>query len=127
MLIMTYAHARASGDGSLISRYVSWCPWLNPYEANRLGQYRVLTSWADYLANTLLFIHDQYVVFVNVLSNADNFQWHRSSADGLSVSNQTNLAIKGIIGIQAMSDMCSILDQAIGAKNYSVCTIFFCL
>jgi hypothetical protein len=32
-----------------------------PYKADRLGQYRVLTSWADYLVNTLLFIHDQYV------------------------------------------------------------------
>jgi Domain of unknown function (DUF4965) len=61
MLIMTYAHARATGDGSLISRYVSRCPWSSPYKADRLGQYRVLTSWADYLVNTLLFIHDQYV------------------------------------------------------------------
>ena len=34
MLIMTYAHARASGDGRLISRYVSRRPWLGPYNAN---------------------------------------------------------------------------------------------
>lgn len=122
---MTYANARASGDGSLISRYVSRGPCLSPYKANRIGQYGVLTSWADYLVNTPLFIHDQYVVFINTLSNADIGQWYRSSAGGLSVSNQTNLAIKGIIGIQAMSKMCSILDQVTEAKNYSVRTIFF--
>ena len=60
-------------------------------------------------------------------SNADIGQWHRSSADGLSVSNQTNLAIKGIIGIQAMSKMCSILGQVTEAKNYSVRTIYLLL
>ncbi|KAH9026781.1 hypothetical protein EDB84DRAFT_1501283, partial [Lactarius hengduanensis] len=42
MLIMTYAYARASGDGSLISRY-----------------YSLLTSWADYLSNSTLLIHNQ--------------------------------------------------------------------
>jgi hypothetical protein len=62
-------------------------------------------------------------VFINVLPNADSGQWHRSSADGLLVSNQTNLAIKGIIGIQAMSEMCSILGQVTEANNYSVCKI----
>jgi len=59
-------------------------------------------------------------IFINVLPNADSDQWRRSSADGLSVSNQTNLAIKGIIGIQAMSEMCLILNQVTEANNYSV-------
>ncbi|KAI9513397.1 hypothetical protein F5148DRAFT_990760 [Russula earlei] len=85
MLIMTYAQARASGDGSLISRY-----------------YRLLTSWADYLSNSTSFIQDQL------------------SADGLSVSDQTNLAIKGIIAIQAMSHMSSIANQAVDAEKYSI-------
>ncbi|KAI0251855.1 hypothetical protein BJV78DRAFT_1125603 [Lactifluus subvellereus] len=84
MLIMTYAQARASGDGSLISRY-----------------YPVLTSWANYLLKSTLFIHDQ------------------SSADNLSVNNQTNLAIKGIIAIEAMSKMSAIVKQAADAKKYS--------
>ena len=67
MLIMTYANARANGDGSLISTYVSRGSCLSPYKSYRIGQYGMLTSWADYLVNTLLFIHDQYVVFINVL------------------------------------------------------------
>ncbi|KAH9036047.1 hypothetical protein EDB83DRAFT_1770629 [Lactarius deliciosus] len=84
MLIMTYAHARASGDGSLIGRY-----------------YDQLTSWADYLSNSTLLIRDQ------------------SSADGLSTNNQTNLAIKGIIAIKAMSKMSSIVKKAADVDKYS--------
>ncbi|KAH9968154.1 hypothetical protein BC827DRAFT_1122730 [Russula dissimulans] len=84
MLIMTYAQARASGDGSLIS-----------------GYYQLLTRWADYLTTNTLFIHDQI------------------SADSLSVSNQTNLAIKGIIAIEAMSKMSSIVQQSDDAERYS--------
>ncbi|KAH9052374.1 hypothetical protein EDB87DRAFT_1722946, partial [Lactarius vividus] len=85
MLIMTYAHARASGDGSLISRY-----------------YSLLTSWADYLSNSTLLNHDQ------------------SSADELSTNNQTNLAIKGIIALEAMSKMSSIIEQTADVDKYSV-------
>ncbi|KAH8997909.1 hypothetical protein EDB92DRAFT_1792338 [Lactarius akahatsu] len=84
MLIMTYAHARASGDGSLISRY-----------------YPLLTSWADYLSNSTLLNHDQ------------------TSADGLTTSNQTNLAIKGIIAIKAMSKMSSVVKRTADAEKYS--------
>ncbi|KAI9431942.1 hypothetical protein H4582DRAFT_1214353 [Lactarius indigo] len=84
MLIMTYAHARASGDVSLIGRY-----------------YDLLTSWADYLSNATLLIHDQ------------------SSADGLSADNQTNLAIKGIIAVEAMSKMSSIVKQDADVDKYS--------
>ncbi|KAH9024050.1 hypothetical protein EDB85DRAFT_2119040 [Lactarius pseudohatsudake] len=57
MLIMTFAHARASGDGSLIKRY-----------------YSVLTFWADHLCSSILpFIqnvfgpptNDQHNVAIN--------------------------------------------------------------
>jgi hypothetical protein len=46
---------------------------------------------------------------------------YRSSADGLMSSNQTNLAIKGIIAIKAMSKMSSIVEQAPDVNKYSVC------
>ncbi|KAH8980364.1 hypothetical protein EDB86DRAFT_3107620 [Lactarius hatsudake] len=85
MLIMTYAHARASGDFSLISRY---------YDT-------VLVSWADYLSDATLLVHTQ------------------SSADGLSADNQTNLAIKGIIAIEAMSKMSSIIKRNADIDKYS--------
>ncbi|KAI0267468.1 hypothetical protein BC834DRAFT_822339, partial [Gloeopeniophorella convolvens] len=84
MLIMVYAHARATGDGSLISRY-----------------YPLLTRWADYLLNSTLFIHDQ------------------TSSDGLTVANQTNLAIKGVIALEAMSKMSAIVKESSDASKYS--------
>jgi len=45
---------------------------------------------------------------------------YRSSADGLSTDNQTNLAIKGIIAIEAMSKMSSIAKQDAAIAKYSV-------
>ncbi|KAH9052587.1 hypothetical protein EDB87DRAFT_1570373 [Lactarius vividus] len=84
MLIMTYAHARASGNRGLISRY-----------------YDLLTSWADYLSNSTLFTHDQY------------------SASGLSTDNQTGLAIKGIIAIEAMSQMSLSVNMTTDFEKYS--------
>ena len=59
MLIMTYAHARASGDGSLISRYVRQNSTFLLIGTEKLGQYDLLTSWGDYLIASTLFIHDQ--------------------------------------------------------------------
>ena len=44
----------------------------------------------------------------------------RSSADGLTTNNQTNLAIKGIIAIKAMSKMSSIFNQTADVDKYSV-------
>ena len=59
MLIMTYANARASGDGSLISRYVRQESTFCLIRPDELGQYNLLASWADYLIASTLFIHDQ--------------------------------------------------------------------
>jgi hypothetical protein len=52
----------------------------------------------------------------------DNLNDHlyRFSADGLMTDNQTNLAIKGIIAIKAMSKMSSIVSQASDVDRYSV-------
>ena len=44
MLIMTYAYARASGDGSLISRYVR-----QDYNFSLIGPYTPTVFGADYL------------------------------------------------------------------------------
>ena len=57
MLIMTYAYARASGDGSLISRYVRQESIFRLIGSDELGQYNFLTSWADFLINTSLLLN----------------------------------------------------------------------
>jgi hypothetical protein len=115
---MTYAHARASGDGSLISRYVRTRLVFVLPRTNNIGQYSLLTSWADYLSNSTLLIHNQ-CVHIFTADNLNDRQ-HRSSADGLTADNQTNLAIKGIIAIKAMSKMSSVVKQTSDAEKYNV-------
>ncbi|KAI0282070.1 hypothetical protein BC826DRAFT_922062 [Russula brevipes] len=85
MLIMTYAHARASGDGSLIRRY-----------------YNVLVRWAEYLS-----------ILSSVLAGPVR-------SDG-----EVELTIKGIIAIEAMSKMSSVLGQTKDAEKYANTTSRF--
>ena len=67
--------------------------------------------------------------FWNGLSSTDDCKLDRSDADGERVaqptlayySNQTNLAIKGIIAIGAMSKMSSFAERNADADRYSVC------
>ena len=54
------------------------------------------------------------------ISDNLNDHLHRLSADGLATDNQTNLAIKGIIAIKAMSEMSSIVEHAPDVDKYSV-------
>lgn len=51
----------------------------------------------------------------------------RMSADALSAANMTNLAIKGIIGIQAMSEIARAVGQSDDCQHYAVrCTLAIC-
>ena len=61
-----------------------------------------------------------------VTNNMNDIQ-HRSSADGLTTNNQTNLAIKGIIAIKAMSKMSSVVNQTADAGKYNVCRYLECV
>ncbi|OCH91439.1 hypothetical protein OBBRIDRAFT_525583 [Obba rivulosa] len=75
MLIMTLAHARTYGDGSLIAH--------------------LLKRWAVYLINNTLY------------PTVD-----QGSADFDSAADNTNLALKGIIGVRAMAEMSSAMREA---------------
>ncbi|KAJ3894274.1 hypothetical protein GG344DRAFT_41334 [Lentinula edodes] len=83
MLIMTLAHARTTGDGTLIKKY-----------------YNLLSTWADYLVSNALYPNGQ------------------TSADGITESNNTNLAIKGIIGIAAMAEISQAMGDTTAAQQY---------
>ena len=61
-------------------------------------------------------------LWVDGLHFTDNGWWCRSSADNLTVNNQTNLAIKGIIAIQAMSKMASAINRTDDVNKYTVRT-----
>jgi len=61
--------------------------------------------------------------FLNELHRTDDCKLDRSDADeeGIAYYNQTNLAIKGIIAIGAMSKMSSYAGRTADAQRYSVC------
>ena len=82
----------------------------------------MLTSWADYLSISTLSIRNQCVISPNAFFVTDNLSddLHRLSADRLLTNNQTNLAIKGIIALKAMSEMSSIVNQSADVDQYSV-------
>ncbi|KAJ7599409.1 hypothetical protein C8J56DRAFT_769937 [Mycena floridula] len=82
MLVMAWAHATFSGDGTLIARY-----------------YNLLKTWADYLVLNSLRPNGQTV-------------------DGLNKPDMTNLAIKGIIAIQAMATISKTVGHSADAAHY---------
>ena len=55
-----------------------------------------------------------------LISNILNVHIYRFSADALMIDNQTNLAIKGIIAIKAMSKMSLIYNHTSDVDKYSV-------
>ncbi|KAK7052731.1 hypothetical protein R3P38DRAFT_2763069 [Favolaschia claudopus] len=89
MLILVLAHAQSSGDGSLIGRY-----------------YDLLKKWGDYLGTNALVPSQQ--------TSADARNAGLSQTHG----NVTNLALKGIIAIQAMSEISQIAGQNDDAQKY---------
>lgn len=66
--------------------------------------YRLWKQWTGYLVEYSLEPHNQ-------LSTDDFAGW---------LALQTNLALKGIIGIKAMSEMAEILEETVDAKYYRV-------
>ena len=61
MLIMMYAHARMSGDGALLARYVRNTRSIVSLHLSltRTFQYNLTKKWADYLVDNALTPHDQ--------------------------------------------------------------------
>ncbi|OBZ70559.1 hypothetical protein A0H81_09078 [Grifola frondosa] len=84
MLIMVWAHARTTGDGSLIHDH-----------------YNLLKGWANYLVQNSLTPVNQM------------------TADNQGTANMTNLAIKGIIAVQAMSEISQAFGESAVAQMYS--------
>ncbi|KAJ7697167.1 hypothetical protein B0H17DRAFT_978707 [Mycena rosella] len=90
MIILVLAHASSSGDGSLIGQY-----------------YNLLRNWAEYLVTNTLIPAEQ--------TPADA----RDTTLGQNSGNITNLAIKGIIAIQAMSAISQIKGESADAQKYA--------
>lgn len=67
-------------------------------------QYNLLDQWTQFLITDSLIPANQI--------STDDFAG--------SLANQTNLAIKGIVGIKAMSQIASLAGKASVSSNYSV-------
>jgi hypothetical protein len=67
------------------------------------SHYKILKQWAEYLVEDSLLPAEQL--------STDDFAGH--------LVNQTNLALKGIIGLEAMSQMSKILGETDDAANYT--------
>ncbi|EUC29373.1 hypothetical protein COCCADRAFT_106682 [Bipolaris zeicola 26-R-13] len=65
--------------------------------------YKILKQWTEYLVQDSLYPAEQL--------STDDFAGH--------LVNQTNLALKGIIGIEAMSRMSSLINETADAQNYT--------
>jgi hypothetical protein len=65
--------------------------------------YKILKQWAEYLIEDSLLPAEQL--------STDDFAGH--------LVNQTNLALKGIIGLEAMSQMSRIVNETADAQNYT--------
>ncbi|KAI0684501.1 hypothetical protein BC835DRAFT_1293062 [Cytidiella melzeri] len=84
MLIMCLAHAQTTGDGSLLSNH-----------------YSLLSTWANYLVSTTLNPQQQTTSFSDYIGN-----------NLAQLTNQTNLALKGIIGIAAMGKIAEVINHS---------------
>ena len=70
----------------------------------------LLEQWTQFLVEDSLVPADQV--------STDNFAG--------SLANQTNLAIKGIVGIQAMAEVARLTEDMTKYTNYSVTIRVFC-
>jgi hypothetical protein len=90
-------------------------------------QYDLLKRWGDYLISNALIPGQQYVLFHPYLRRMVDADLGRTPADardtGLAQThgNITNLALKGIIAIQAMAEISQVMGQTADEQKYEVC------
>lgn len=83
-------------------------------------QYGLLKTWADYLVSNTLYPRNQYVVLTHC-GYAYTFTQRRVSIpSGEVTNNSTNLALQGIVAIQAMSVISSEAGEHNDSQHYSV-------
>ncbi|KAI5802839.1 putative glutaminase [Pyronema domesticum] len=91
MLIMALAYARTLDAKSAAE-------WIN-----RDGRYKLWKQWSSFLVRFSLLPDKQL--------STDDFAGR--------LENQTNLALKGIIGIRAMAELSNYIEETEDAKNYT--------
>jgi hypothetical protein len=115
MIVMTLSYTKKTGDQSLIKAYVRSRPTTPYHITERRLQTELLDQWAQFLVTDALIPANQIstddfagqLVRICIYSNDPEVDMYATFFQ----VNQTNLAIKGIIGIQAMSEIWSIFGQ----------------
>ena len=120
MIIMLYAHARTSGDGTLLAQYVRCVTRSLIDGADTRLQYNLTKRWADYLVDNALAPGSQCVFFFTFLDRNRSYVHCRTSGDGQISVNMTNLAIKGIIAVKAVAEISRTVNQSSDAQLYDV-------
>lgn len=105
MIIMSLSYVQRTNDQSQIRQYVG-----------DLKIFALLTCDSQSLQSALL---DQWAQFLIEDSLIPENQISTDDFAG-PLANQTNLAIKGIVGIKAMSEIASLLGDQAKSNNYSV-------
>lgn len=122
MLIMAWAHATFTGDGSLISQYVRPLRSLSDGDADSFTVY-----YSDEMGQHTYFresLDPQWLVCLPPYSSrcyVNSAPLASITADGLSSPNMTNLAIKGILAIRTMAEISRTLGMSSDYDSYSVC------
>ena len=109
MVIMALSYAQWTNDVSILQTYVS--VYLNIQQKLRANvllygrlQFGILDQWTQFLLTDSLIPQNQL--------SSDVFAG--------ALANQTNLAIKGIVGIQAMAEIARVTGNTAKYTNYSV-------
>lgn len=130
MIIMLLAHLQASGDDTIIDQHVSanseisCFAWLTfrflVFIDKTLGRLSCSEFTKTKCPVSVFAAHNFVInVFFRVLRQT-------SSSDGILSLNQTNLSLKGIIGIGAMAKISHFMGMESDASNYQVRNLIDC-
>jgi hypothetical protein len=122
MLLMTWAQARFSGDTYIVNTYVR-AHFIRKYSHLSSRNSSMISSKAGpIILEMRCFIQvDRMSYLAFYLLRIRSYRQTRStSVDDIKKTNQTNLALKGILGIRAMSELARIHGQIDAADSYAV-------
>lgn len=104
MLIMTLAVAQRTNNTAYLS-----------------ANYKILNQWTQYLIEDALEPGDQISTddFAGALACVTLIYTTRKEISDDLISNQTNLALKGIIGIEAMAEIANLTGNTADGANYT--------
>ncbi len=103
MLIMTLAYAQRANDNAYLSQHYSMLNLISQMVHRLIKVTDILKQWTGYLIQEALIPQDQI--------STDDFAG--------SLANQTNLALKGIIGIEAMAVIAQLTGNTADASNFT--------